>query len=418
MKTLGKRLLWWCVAGAALLGPALMLVKCALRPGGDTFPEVVMTKLEGNAVLITMDGIPAAQLHLYDPEQEVLPALDDLASRGVTVAKAFAAAAAPPAAPVSVITGLLPSTHGLISFDRKVHADLPSLGRTFAGAGYRSAAVANLPLLWHTGLGAGFEMSLEAQGAGIGDLAASAGRWIATRRGASFFLWIHFDPRAAAGGDPPERAALLFDRLVAATVAMLRAERCFESTLIVAAGSSSGRAADLEVPLIFRAPLLQANDERRTGPCSVLDVAPTLADLFRIKRSPAQKSPGRSLLEAPAGQEFVPLFDGYHFDGKALCEWIESGWSGPSTALGIFGPMYLLIEGPEPERTRIFNRLLDPDGKSDLSGTPKGYNAAQNLRRFLDELRSEIPPPFATTPAQLKPATAAFLERIGYGTRP
>ncbi len=415
---LKARLLWCLVACAALVGPALMLVKCVARPGGDRFPEVVTTKLEGNVVLLTMEGVPAAQLHLYDPEQQVLPALDELASRGITVAKAFAAAAGPPAAPVSVITGALPSTHGLISFDRKVHGNLPNLGRVFAESGYRTAAFANLPLLWHTGIGASFELSLEEPGAGSEVLVASAARWIATLRGESFFLWLHFDPRAAAGGEPSERAALLFDRLVAGIVAALRAERRFESTLIVAAGSSSGRAADFRVPLIFCVPLLQANDERRTGPCSVLDIAPTVLDLFRIWRDAPFRAPGRSLVEGPPGQVFAPLFDGYCFEGKALCDWLEAGASGPATALGIFGPNYLLIEGPEEGRSRLFDWLLDPEGKVDLSVTPKGRDAAANLQRFLEERRPGIRCPYRTAPAQLKPATAAFLERIGYQPGP
>ena len=51
-----------------LLGPLLVLGKCALDPNGDAFPAVDRSARGINLVLLSMEGVSAEDVRLFDPQ--------------------------------------------------------------------------------------------------------------------------------------------------------------------------------------------------------------------------------------------------------------------------------------------------------------------------------------------------------------
>ena len=69
-----------------------------------------------NIFLITIDTLRADHVHCYGYNQIQTPALDDLAKGGIRFAQAFTPSPLTNSSHTSILTGLLPSTHGVTDF--------------------------------------------------------------------------------------------------------------------------------------------------------------------------------------------------------------------------------------------------------------------------------------------------------------
>src|SRR5215469_9359108 len=82
---------------------------------------LLMTSLCGaasppNVFLITIDTLRADHIHCYGYKQIATPALDDLAKGGVRFSQAFTPSPLTNSSHTSILTGLLPSIHGVTDF--------------------------------------------------------------------------------------------------------------------------------------------------------------------------------------------------------------------------------------------------------------------------------------------------------------
>lgn len=396
------------LAALAVLGPALMLGKCALRPQGDAFAKPIL-RTAASVMLITVDGIAAKALHLDSSDAPVRPAVDELARLGITCHFCFAATDSEPAAAASIATGQLPSTHGVLTFEDSLAPGTMTLGRAMALRGYRTAAFSNLPLFSQCGLGESLETTGEDFGADAAALGARAGKWLEgvdNVGGELFFLWLHFHP-AGADSDP----AAAFDHLVAAAVAAAQRARVLEGTFVCAAGAFDERGGPLQVPMVWRIPKRTAVGSERTGPCSTLDIAPTLLDLLSMRGGLA--SPGRSLIVGEKGNN--PLFNGFYFPDKALFERFLPGDRAPILCLR--GPGWEIDQGPKPADLALFDRSKkDPRLQVNLLPTENaktGY-VRDEMLKLLHERKARTPKPVAPVRKPLPAETAAGLKQLGY----
>src|SRR2546421_8662250 len=132
---------------------AIVLVLLGLLAGGAILailvrgrapkaaPPIAAGALRGaNVLLITIDTLRADHVGAYGGAAPT-PTLDDLAARGIRFTNAHAHVPATLPAHASILTGLLPPTHGIhINSSAGLDARVPTLAERLHGAGYRTAA--------------------------------------------------------------------------------------------------------------------------------------------------------------------------------------------------------------------------------------------------------------------------------------
>jgi arylsulfatase A-like enzyme/thioredoxin-like negative regulator of GroEL len=181
-----------------------------------------------NVLLITVDTLRADHLAAYGYRSLETPSFDRLAHEGVTFRSAYAAVPLTLPSHATLMTGLLPSTHGVRDNGAgSLEASRQTVATTLKGRGYRTAAFVSAFVLdrrW--GLSTGFEEYFDGFQVGLADLSAmarvqrtggvtwaAARGWIDAHANERFFVWMHlFDPHTPYA--PPEPFRTRFrDRL-------------------------------------------------------------------------------------------------------------------------------------------------------------------------------------------------------------
>jgi arylsulfatase A-like enzyme len=93
-----------------------------------------------NVFLITIDTLCADHVHCYGYGPIKTPALDKLAKEGVRFAQAFTPSPITNASYTSILTGLLPSSHGVSDFGIPLSTSHPTLAGELKKNGYATAA--------------------------------------------------------------------------------------------------------------------------------------------------------------------------------------------------------------------------------------------------------------------------------------
>ncbi|HSS98523.1 MAG TPA: sulfatase-like hydrolase/transferase, partial [Terriglobales bacterium] len=93
-----------------------------------------------NIFLITIDTLRADHVHCYGYNQIQTPALDDLANGGIRFAKAFTPSPLTNSSHTSILTGLLPSTHGVTDFGIPLDDAHVTMAELLKAKGYHTAA--------------------------------------------------------------------------------------------------------------------------------------------------------------------------------------------------------------------------------------------------------------------------------------
>jgi tetratricopeptide (TPR) repeat protein len=255
---------------------------------------------QGPILLVSIDGVPAADLSAYGAERTDTPAIDALASESVVFERAYTHSPQSLPAHASLLTGRLPTEHGVRDdAGFSLPADMSTLAELLRNRGFATgAAVSSFLLRERTGLGQGFsffddEMSPGAsEGIAVTERGGSqtidvAERWMSTQSGQRFFLFVQV---------PGQDADAAIMRLSAA----LKERGLYDDATIVLVGdrgdAGSGLTLDdraLRVPFIVKQPDSQGSRRRVASPVQNVDILPTILDLVRAP-VPAGL-PGRSL---------------------------------------------------------------------------------------------------------------------------
>lgn len=297
---------------------------------------------EYNVVLISVDAFRADHVGTYGYDRPTTPFIDTLAADSVVFERAYAPSSFSRQSVSSLLTGRLPTSGGSVSLDAQPHETAETLARLFRGAGLRTGMFSNSPLIGENGRGftrgfEGIQLATLDNTQTATDVTANALQFIDDFSPDRFMVYAHyFEPlppftpetgTAATFGvddsdvssaaltseiddgqtvtaDDPRLAQLIarYDAEIAAVDAAIEslidglAERGLaDNTVVIVTGSQGTELLDhgyfgdawtlyeeeLRVPLIFHAPGL-VSARRVSEPVSVVDIYPTLVDLFEL----------------------------------------------------------------------------------------------------------------------------------------
>lgn len=207
------------------LAPGALLDDAWRRAAGGALVPLVLP----NIIVIMIDTLRADHVGAYGYARPTTPHLDQLAAQGVRFANAFSTSSWTSPAVGSLFTGLLPSRHGLVSWQTALAEDVPTLAEQLTALGYHAAAfsanfVAVSPIM-HLDRGfaefqalsretSGAEYSFDfhghrMRGLDARELTETVETWLAGTEKRPIFLYVHYlDPHP--GYQPPEADARLF----------------------------------------------------------------------------------------------------------------------------------------------------------------------------------------------------------------
>jgi choline-sulfatase len=392
-----------------------------------------------NIFLITIDTLRADHVRCYGYDRIETPALDSLAKDGVRFSQAFTPSPITNTSHTSILTGLLPSSHGVTDFAVPLAPTHPTWAELLKTHGYHTAAFIGAVILdsktLAPGLDRGFDFydnfpphpqtrarwgRVERRGM---DVARRAENWLAAHPAGPHFVWVHlYDPHDPY--EPPAPYAEKYkDRLYDGEIAYadsalgnfasyLKKHDWYENAVIVVVGDHGEGLGEhheqthgiflydstMHVPLILKFEGHKAAGEVVQSQVRTTDILPTILDLLKIR--------------APA-----------HLDGESLETYLNATTIADRTAFGEtdyplrFGwaPLrsvraegFKFIEAPKPE---LYDLHSDP---GELENHYQPWNATvQKDRALLAELRAKMPPasPSEGTVGQ---GTIDELKALGY----
>lgn len=283
-------------AAALLLAAATLSVAAAEPPAKQPPPDVV---------LVTLDTFRADRLAPWGGAPTLAPALNGLAARGRVYTTCFTPSPVTLPAHAALLTGCYPPKTGLLDNGvGRLSPKAPALAEAFAAAGYKTAAVISAAVLdGRYGLDRGFQLYDDSVGpAGLRDASEvtdRALRFLSSGSGPRF-LWAHYFNTHEPYLAPEEyvgRAATPYDRAVAYTdtqVGRLLAGLPQGTLVVVVSDHGEGLGdhgepthgmtlyqASVQALFLLAGPGVEAGKDPR--PCSLADVAPTLARLAGLK---------------------------------------------------------------------------------------------------------------------------------------
>ncbi|UCF34917.1 MAG: sulfatase [Phycisphaerales bacterium] len=157
-----------------------------------------------NVILISIDTLRADHLSTYGYFRKTSPILDRLAAQSIVFDQAFTPMSHTLPAHVSMVTGMHPATHNVLTNGWQYTGSFPTLAERLGQLGYaRAGFVSGFPLNRDCGMARGFDVyedtGRDEQGhipKIPGDLAtARAIEWLKRRPKSPIFLFLHyFDP--------------------------------------------------------------------------------------------------------------------------------------------------------------------------------------------------------------------------------
>ncbi|MFN0245187.1 MAG: sulfatase [Planctomycetota bacterium] len=177
----------------------ILLAACSGEAEREAGPAAAPTASRPpNVLLVSIDTLRADHLGCYGYPRATSPSIDALAARGVTFERAYSHSSKTAISHMSIMTGLLPESHGVEQWKRgNVHRlsdAIPTMATLLQQRGYRTAGIADGG---NVSGKLGFDQGMD-EYRQIGDVAdtfAAAGDWIEASVRADtrkpFFLFVH-----------------------------------------------------------------------------------------------------------------------------------------------------------------------------------------------------------------------------------
>ena len=295
--------------------------------------------------LVTIDTLRADHVHCYGYDRIRTPALDLLAEQGIRFTQAFTPSPITNSSHTSIMTGLLPSSHGVSDFGVPLAAKYPTLAELLAKGGYHTAAFIGAVILdsknLAPGLDRGFEFydnfpevattksrwgRLERRGMEVEERAES---WLNTHPAGEHFVWLHFYDPHDPYEPPPPYSEIYKDRLYDGEIAYadsalgrflayLKKQGWYEGAMIVVVGDHGEGLGEhhedthgiflydstTHVPLIVKLPNEREAGRTVEAQVRTTDIIPTILSLLGIA-APANLD-GDSLEPLLTGVEAAP----------------------------------------------------------------------------------------------------------------
>ena len=170
--------------------------------------------------LITIDTLRADHVHCYGYNKISTPNLDRLAEQGIRFAEAFTPSPITNTSHASILTGLLPGSHGVTDFGVPLCPTHSTIAALLKAQGYHTAAFIGAVILDSKSLAPGFERGfdfydnfpepatttsrwgrLERRGS---EVVQHAEKWLTANPDRPHFVWVHlYDPHDPYEPPPP-----------------------------------------------------------------------------------------------------------------------------------------------------------------------------------------------------------------------
>jgi arylsulfatase A-like enzyme/Tfp pilus assembly protein PilF len=426
------------IAGVWIAGLAIAVSVSSAQTVTGSSPDVY---------LITIDTLRADHVHCYGDDQIQTPALDSIAQEGIRFTQAFTPSPITNTAHTSILTGLLPSVHGVTDFGIPLAKTIPTWAELLKQNGYQTAAFIGAVVLdsrtLAPGLDRGFDYydnfptdsseskhwgRVERRGE---DVVHRTEVWMDGHRTKPRFVWVHlYDPHDPYE-PPPPFAQIYKDRLYDGEIAYadsalghlltyLKRQNRYNHALIVVVGDHGEGLgehgeqthgiflydATTHVPLLIKLPMSEKPPESAASrkptvveaQVQTTDILPTILDLLDIAAPAAlaKRSLRGDLAEAKENDRVVFGETDYplHF-----------GWA-PLRAVRSVG--FKFIEAPRPE---FYDLGKDP---GELKNEYEPWN------RTVQHLRAELtssamrPPRASASSGAVSSKTLAELRALGY----
>jgi arylsulfatase A-like enzyme/Flp pilus assembly protein TadD len=433
MGTIVCGLLCCCLAASGLVERAVAQqtpseqghAKGSTRP--STHPDVF---------LVTIDTLRADHVQCYGYDRVQTPALDSLAKDGVRFGDAFTASPITNSSHATILTGDLPSTHGVSDFAVPL-AVSATWAELLKSAGYKTAAFIGAVILDSRSLAPGFDRGFDfydnfpkhpasttrwgrVERRGM-DVVNHAENWLSTHRAAPRFVWVHlYDPHDPYE-PPPPYSQTYKDRLYDGEIAYadsalthflnyLKQHGWYNDALIVVVGDHGEGLGEhgeethgiflydstLHVPLIFKLPGGRSSGTVVPSQVRTVDILPTVLDLLSLRT--AVQFDGQSLRSALLQHEASDLPAIGQTDYP-----LRFGWA-PLRSLRLEG--FKLVEAPRPE---FYDLHADP---KELHNTYEPWNPT--VQKFRDQLAQVKSGGGKTSAGAVPESTIAELRALGY----
>jgi arylsulfatase A-like enzyme/thioredoxin-like negative regulator of GroEL len=337
--------------------------------------------------LITIDTLRADHVHCYGDENIHTPSLDALANDGIRFTHAFTPSPITNTSHTSILTGLLPGTHGVNDFAVPLAPTHPTLATLLKKSGYHTAAFIGAVILdsktLAPGLDHGFDFydnfpaqpktksrwgRVERRGA---DVVQHAEAWMGAHPAGPHFVWVHlYDPHDPYEPPPPysetykdrlyDGEIAYADSVLAGFIGYLKKTGRYDNALIVVVGDHGEGLGEhhedthgiflydstTHVPLIVKMPGGNAG-KMVDAQVRTTDIVPTVAGLLGI--APPEVLDGEPLQPYLSGAESK--------DRTAIGETdypLRFGWA-PLRSVRAGG--FKFIEAPRPE---LYDLHADP----------------------------------------------------------
>ncbi|HEX7424987.1 MAG TPA: sulfatase-like hydrolase/transferase [Terriglobales bacterium] len=405
--------LFWILA---LMAPAWGQATAARKSSPDVF-------------LITIDTLRADHVACYGYKQVETPTLDALAADGVRFTQAFTHSPITNTSHITILTGLLPSVHGVTDFAVPLSPQHATAAELLKKRGYQTAAFIGAVILDSNtlapGLDRGFDFydnfpktdsknkerwgRVERRGMEVVEHAES---WFEKHRTGPHFVWVHlYDPHDPYEPPPPfsekykdhlyDGEIAYADFAVARWIAFLKKAGAYDNAIIVVVGDHGEGLGEhgeethglflydstLHVPLILKTAGASHHGTVIDAPVRTTDILPTILSATGVA-GPAELN-GESLLplinEEKASAQ-APSNRALFGETDYPLRW---GWAS-LRALRTENTKW--IEAPRPE---LYDLQADPKELKNLYApdSAKSNSKVQSMQAEMAKWKAKLPPP-------------------------
>jgi choline-sulfatase len=403
-------------------------------------PPIPSQRTGRDVFLITIDTLRADHVHCYGYKDGMTPALDEISSEAVRFSQVFTPSPITNSSHATILTGLLPSTHGVTNFGIALDATHPTLAVLLKNQGYKTAAFIGSVVLdsktLAPGLDRGFDYydnfppapknssrwgRVERRGK---DVVSRAEKWLDAHTSSPRFMWVHlYDPHDPYDPPPPYDQMFhdrLYDGEIAYAdsalgdfVAYLKKHGWYDQALVVVVGDHGEGLGEhheethgiflydstTHVPLIIKLPHHERAGAVIETQVSTTDILPSVLDLLQLA---LPRTDGQSLLPYIKGSSTTAQTAFGETDYP-----LSFGWA-PLRSVREAG--FKFIEAPRPE---LYDLNADP---GELHSIYQPWNPElQKLRRRLAARREKIPERGTDkSPGAVGLGTTQELQALGY----
>jgi arylsulfatase A-like enzyme/Tfp pilus assembly protein PilF len=408
---------------ALLLSFALAFASAAQTPAsGQESPSDI--------VLITVDTLRRDYVGCYEHSRTVTPAIDSLCRDGIRFDQAITAAPITNTSHASILTGLLPSQHGVSDFGIPLGAQHHTIAEQLKARGYQTAAFIGAVILDSTALAPGFNRGFDTYDnfPSKGDhwttierraevVVQHASNWLKQHASGKRFIWVHlYDPHDPY--EPPAPFSTRFgkdayggeiayaDAQIAKLVALLKAQGRYGNSAIFLLSDHGEGLGDhgekthgiflydstLRIPLIAKLPKNRRAGTTVPEEVSTTDILPSIAE---IAGAPVPAGVGgKSLLSAFKAADRVVISETDYP--------LRFGWA-PIKSARTVADKY--IDAPRPE---YYDLHSDPGETKNIYAP--WTEQVQERRAEIAQHRRKNPPGAPPVPA----STVNELQALGY----